>query len=141
MGRRKLTYIREAVRDCPSPSCGDFISNVYFPPVYIKEVSPPPGFDCGGGGGGGGGGGRRPETAPTTTWRHGSSLLNLMKLQSFPGLSGRVGFDPEGRRSSFPLEVGWLGRNGMENAGELDWGKFIGFSLEIGGEQKKYIWQ
>ncbi len=106
--------------------------------TYIKEVSPPPGFDCGGGGGGGGGG-RRPETAPTTTWRHGSSLLNLMKLQSFPGLSGRVGFDPEGRRSSFPLEVGWLGRNGMENAGELDWGKFSGFLSKSGENKKIYL--
>ncbi len=69
-----------------------------------QVVRPPRGFDC-----------RSPNPRG---WPHGSSLLNLMKMESFDGLTGRVEFDPEGRRSRFALRVGRVRRSGLQSAGE-----------------------
>ena len=73
--------------------------------ITFQVVTPPRGFDC------------RAETP--RSWPHGSSLMNLMKMQSFPGLTGRVEFDPEGRRSNFALRVGRVTRKGLQQTGRV----------------------
>ena len=40
-----------------------------------------------------------------TSWPHGSSLINYMKLMQFNGLSGMVRFDSQGVRTDFDLDV------------------------------------
>ena len=40
-----------------------------------------------------------------TSWPHGSSLINYMKLMQFNGLSGLVQFDSQGVRTDFDLDV------------------------------------
>lgn len=52
------------------------------------------------------------------SWQHGSSLVNYMKLAEFEGLSGKVVFDPQGKRSQFQLEVMELRSTGLESIGK-----------------------
>jgi ionotropic kainate glutamate receptor 2 len=53
-----------------------------------------------------------------TSWLHGSSLINYMKLAEFIGLSGKVSFDTQGLRTQFYLEVMELRDTGLESIGE-----------------------
>ena len=54
-----------------------------------------------------------------TTWTHGSSLLNYMKMTDFVGLSGRIKFDTYGKRTDFQMHVLELRRTGLETIGML----------------------
>ena len=54
-----------------------------------------------------------------TSWLHGSSLVNYMKLAEFNGLSGKVSFDNQGLRTQFNLEVMELRSTGLESIGIL----------------------
>ena len=52
-----------------------------------------------------------------TSWVHGSSLVNYMKLGDFHGLSGKVVFDTKGLRTEFYLNVMELQQGGLEPIG------------------------
>jgi len=55
-----------------------------------------------------------------STWNHGSSLINYMKLAQIQGLSGKIQFDAEGLRTQFQLEVVELQQAGLESVGERE---------------------
>ena len=52
-----------------------------------------------------------------TSWAHGSSLINYMKLVQFNGLSGMIQFDSQGIRTNFNLDVMELQSTGLEPIG------------------------
>ena len=52
-----------------------------------------------------------------TSWPHGSSLINYMKLAEFNGLSGRIKFDTQGLRTVFDIDVLELQQTGLEPIG------------------------
>lgn len=54
-----------------------------------------------------------------TSWAHGSSLINYMKLTEFNGLSGLIKFDSQGLRTTFGLDVLELQNTGLEPIGKL----------------------
>lgn len=53
-----------------------------------------------------------------TSWAHGSSLINYMKLAAFNGLSGMIKFDKQGLRTSFDIDVLELQSTGLEPIGK-----------------------
>ena len=52
-----------------------------------------------------------------TSWAHGSSLINYMKMTQFNGLSGKIKFDSQGLRTDFDLDVLELQATGLEPIG------------------------
>lgn len=52
------------------------------------------------------------------TWQYGSSIINYMRSMSFEGITGRVSFDPAGRRSGITLDVVALSEHGLEYIGK-----------------------
>ena len=52
-----------------------------------------------------------------TSWAHGSSLINYMKLTEFNGLSGHIKFDAHGLRTIFDLDILELQSTGLEPIG------------------------
>jgi hypothetical protein len=52
-----------------------------------------------------------------SSWVHGSSLINYMKLVEFVGLSGKISFDTQGLRTMFYLDVLELQTTGLEPIG------------------------
>ena len=52
-----------------------------------------------------------------TSWAHGSSLINYMKLAKFNGLSGLIKFDTQGLRTDFDIDVLELQSTGLEPIG------------------------
>ena len=52
-----------------------------------------------------------------TSWAHGSSLINYMKMVEFSGLSGMTKFDSYGMRTEFLMEVLELQSTGLEAIG------------------------
>ena len=52
-----------------------------------------------------------------TSWAHGSSLINYMKLTEFNGLSGLIKFDAHGLRTIFDLDILELQSTGLEPIG------------------------
>ena len=53
-----------------------------------------------------------------TSWTHGSSLINYMKMTEFVGLSGRIKFDTYGKRTDFHMNVLELRNTGLETIGK-----------------------
>ena len=49
-----------------------------------------------------------------TTWEHGNSLINYMKMVQINGLTGRVKFDQNGVRTDFELEIVELKKHGLD---------------------------
>ncbi len=52
-----------------------------------------------------------------TSWAHGNSLTNYMKMTEFQGLSGLLKFDVQGLRSFFDIDVLELQATGLEPIG------------------------
>ena len=52
-----------------------------------------------------------------TPWPHGSSLINYMRPITFRGITGLVGFDQLGFRSSFSLDVMTISETGLQKIG------------------------
>nr|XP_027202439.1 glutamate receptor ionotropic, kainate 2-like isoform X2 [Dermatophagoides pteronyssinus] len=63
---------------------------------------------------------------PTTSctnmnpWLYGTSLMNYMRPISFQGITGLVGFDQQGKRSHFRLDLMTVTRQGFQTVGSWD---------------------
>lgn len=65
-----------------------------------------------------------------SSWVHGSSLINYMKLVEFVGLSGKISFDTKGLRTMFYLDVLELQSTGLEPVGERTHASQVSFPTD-----------
>ncbi|XP_052810223.1 glutamate receptor ionotropic, kainate 2-like isoform X2 [Mya arenaria] len=67
-------------------------------------------------------------------WDIGNSLLNYMKSMDFEGLSGRVRFSPDGRRTDIKLDIVQLSQSGLKAVG--DWHPTTGVNISTSYQEK-----